>query len=362
MAIKIKILIKKLVKIFEKIFKKKSVNILVFIFFLHSQQIFAQGDMATQEDLQKLQSDSDSQTEGERKAKTKLKSKKPAAKKRPKDTGQNASIKIDGSAVYEYPNFDSPVVEYMDRDKSVKISKKIYPGIGGLGAFYKIRLRKGVFGYIADTDVLLKGGKSALSSDDESESDPLKIQEKMMGPDSEDSGAESGGDSLYLTRFLGLTYSNYNYVETLRKKSEEAATPLIGIKVSGPTKFLGGFPLDANFVFTTTAPDFYDEIASSTSGFMLIGDAAITIPLSESKRHIVYYGAGLLLRYSSWDVKLKSSPSSPAIDSQEVALGVLGLLGAGFTFTPKVMLKLDGKYNYEKEKYFAYGLSLQFRY
>ena len=82
-------------------------------------------------------------------AQSSMKSIKKKSKKRRKrrDTGQSAIVIVDGSAVYQAQNFDAPVMEYLDRGKKVKISKKVYKGIGGLGTFYKIRLQKGVWIY-----------------------------------------------------------------------------------------------------------------------------------------------------------------------------------------------------------------------
>lgn len=292
---------------------------------------------------------------------TKLNKPKP-----PKDPGQKATVSVDGSAIYEYPNFDSPVLEYLDQGKSVKVSKKIYPGIGGLGAFYKIRIRPGVFGYITDTDVKLNSKSSGRASvddrdDDEDmgDDDPTRLMDETKNEEDADSNPEN---SLYMIRYLGLAAYNFNYSEVLRNQTETSATSMFGVKYTGPTGAMGGMPLDINLMFTATAPSFYNEIASSTTGVMLIGDAVAMIPLYDSRSYIIYYGAGLMLRYSTWKVLLKQQPGRPALDSVELAVGAVGDFGLAVRLSRQFLIRADAKYYYEKEKYFGLGAAIQYKY
>ncbi len=291
------------------------------------------------------------------------------AKTKTSDAGQAATIKVDGSAVYEVANFDSPVLEYMDRGKKVRISKKIYPGIGGLGAFYKIRIKKGVYGYIADTDAEVANKRYAEKdrSDDEDDdddenlengSDPTKFQSGIFSENDPDEKS----DAFYLTRYVGFAFASYNYAEVIRNKTEVSQTSMLGVKLTGPTGYMGGMPLDINLLFTTTAPSFYSKVANSTSGFMLIGDALVTLPLYESKSILVFYGFGPVIRYSSWQVKLKKQTGKAPVDSQEMGLGVAVTGGAALRLGDRLALRADGRYYYEKEKYFGYGASLLFKY
>jgi len=289
-----------------------------------------------------------------------------SSKSKPKrDTGQNAKVKIDGSAVYQVPNFDSPVLEYLDSGKEYKISQKLYPGIGGLGTFYKIRLSPGHYGYITDTDVMTSGGDNAQGEDadnEEVENDPLKLQSEIMNDSEPEDVGSRDSDSLLFTSFVGPSYNVFNYSEVLRNTTEQAATTLYGLKFSGPVKSLSGMPLDINLMFTTTAPSFYSKIATGTSGMMLIGDVLVSLPIYDKKRILAFYGFGLVMRYSKWSVTLKSNPTSPALESQEATLGVVGHFGSIFRITPQIAMSAQAKYYYEKEKYFGYGLSLLFKY
>lgn len=306
---------------------------------------------------------------GQKKSTAKKTTKTKKAPAKPRDTGQYAKVKVDGAAVYQVANFDSPVLAYLDREQKIFMSKKLYPGIGGLGAFYKVRLKKGVYGYIVDTDVELSsaqkdGGRSDEGGEKDGIVDPLRLQSDLM---TGGGGDPEGGDSFYLTRYLGLAYYNYNYVEVIRNVTEESPVSMLGMKMSGPTGFMGGIPLDINVLFTSSAPEFYSEVSSSTSGFMLIGDALVMLPLYEKRSFIAYYGFGPLIRYSKWDVKIKNS-TFEALDSQEVGFGAAFTLGAAVDLNSlvrlgrSVVLRADSRYYYEKEKYFGFGAALQLKY
>ncbi|OFZ12783.1 MAG: hypothetical protein A2Z20_07000 [Bdellovibrionales bacterium RBG_16_40_8] len=284
----------------------------------------------------------------------------PKPKRKPKDSGQDAKIIIDGAAIYEAPNFDAPVVEYMDSGKKVKISKKIYQSNSGLGSFYKIRIRKGVFGYVTDTDVKiagLKGKDSKAYSGDDIDDDPTKIQ-----PMFKDDEEQEQGHTLFFARYIGVNYSSFNYNEVINNRSRTATVSLFGIKLSGPIGLLGGAPMDMNVVFTTTAPPFYKDIATSTSGFMIIGDMLVLFPLYQSRSIIFEYGIGLVARYSSWGVSLINKPDKPPVDSQEIGVGVAGKVGAALKISDQVLFRADGKYYYENSKYFGFTAALQFKY
>ncbi len=293
---------------------------------------------------------------------------KSSATKKTKDSGQDGVVKVDGAAVYEVQNFDAPVMEYLDSGKAFKISKKIYPGVGGLGSFYKIKLRKGVFGYIADTDI---APKRRGSDDSEAESAPAgKPEEKLEKLPTDLSATEEINDgepvenknSFYLMHYFGLAYYSLNFAEQISNNVKNANTAMYGVKKTGPTTFMGGMPLDMSFLITTTAPSFYNNIASKTSGMMIFGDVVPFFTLSEGKAYYSYWGFGLVGRYSRWSVSLLNQPSKPALDSEELALGVEAALGAAFKLGQKVALRVDGRYYYEKQHYFGFGTALEFRY
>lgn len=285
------------------------------------------------------------------------------SKRRTRDTGQTGLVIVDGSAIYQAPNFDSPVLEYLDRGKKVFISKRVYRGVGGLGAFYKVRLRPRSYGYITDVDIEVDGDSSSSrtqpTDDSTIDGDPTVLQ-----PDLEDESEPfvADGSGIYFTRFLGPTIQMVNYTEVLNNAKKSSAMQVFGGKLSGPGSWLGGMPLDFEVLAAFSAPDFYDKIASSTSGFMVMAHMMPMFPFVTANRYVLYYSFGPMLRYSSFKVKLKSQPTAPDIDSQEMALGFNVGLGFAWQVGQRYALRFDGRYTYENESYFGAGAAFQFQY
>src|SRR5690606_20309802 len=98
-------------------------------------------------------------------------------------------------------------------------------------------------------------------------------------------------------------------------------------KMSGPGKILGGMPIDYEFAFTTTAPDFYDKYFSSAKGMLLIAHAMTVVPLVEFKNSMFFYGFGLMAKYSKFDVVIRNNTNKTPIDSQEMSAGLAGNFG-----------------------------------
>lgn len=299
-------------------------------------------------------------------AKTKRK-----VKKKKSSSSRDAEVKTDGAAVYEATSFDSPVLEYFDKGKKIKVSKKLYPGIG-IGAFYKVKLSNKTYGFITDTDVLLSGkgnsgssltgskpdqGEAGNEASGSASGDPFLDQSLMDDRPEQETNTNTGVGKPY----IGLAYYTFNYAEKLGGKNVSSNTSLLGLKASGSTPYFGGFPLDINILFTTSAPEFYDKV-SSTSGVMLIGDAVVMLPLVETSRYYVFYGFGLVTRYSKWDVKLKNQPGKPAVDSQEWAIGLAAAGGFAFNITKTLAFHADGRYYLEKKSYPGFGVAIQFKY
>jgi hypothetical protein len=344
--------------------------------------VLAQGDSASEEDLTRLsqkkskktkkksvdidesqnETPSDGSTDSSGNAKEKSKSKK-------KDQGQEAKVKVDGAPVYEAANFDSPAFEYYEIEKKVKISKKIYPGPGGLGAFYKVRVAKGKYGYIADSDVQLlsknnRNNKVAKKPAEPGE-DPAGFDggdPTVIMPELEGEPTDPSANTFLTEKVLGIVLSSYNYAEKIANQKKSSPTSLFGLKISGSTGFMGGAPLDLTFLVTTTAPDFYNTIASDTSGLMLLGQALIMVPMKEWSSGALYYGFGLMGRYSQWDVALKSQTGKPPIGSEELAWGLAGELGIAFKIAQRMVIRLEAKYIYEQLSYVGYDAALQFKF
>lgn len=282
---------------------------------------------------------------------------------RARDPGQMARVLVDGAAIYDSPNFDAPVLDYFERSRSVRISRTLYPGVGGLGAFYRIIVRPGVIGYITDVDVEIEGpgasqrrGSAQPAPEDDIEGNPLVLQPDLERPSAPQTS------NVYSTRYLGLSYNMYDFTEKISGRRENANTSFFGLKMSGPGKMMGGAPLNLEFLVSPGAPSFYDKFGSA-SGFVILSHASIMIPAYDAPWGLIYYGFGPMIKYHMLDVDLANkAPGAPKIDSQELNLGFIIDLGVAIPIAQKYALRLEGRYNFEKEQYFALGTSFQVRF
>jgi hypothetical protein len=112
-------------------------------------------------------------------------------------------------------------------------------------------------------------------------------------------------------------------------------------------------------LLTTTPPGFYSTFSNGASGIMVFGDFMPYLTLSESKRFYTYWGAGLIVKYETWSVRVNSGPSIP---SEEVTIGIDAALGAAVKMTQKLALRLEAKYFWEEQRYFGFGGALEFKY
>jgi hypothetical protein len=287
-----------------------------------------------------------------------------------RDRGQPAIVIVDGAAIYEKANFDSPVMDYLERGKKVLISKRVYRGAGGLGAFYKIKIRRGIFGYVTDVDVQVDREAKNRVEDSRRKppgqsgdvDDPLKINPDLENPEEGNPDGDGRG-GIYLTRYLGLGLNQFGYAETIAKRKKSANTSLIAIKLSGPGKSMGGMPLDYEFSFTSKAPSFYGQSFSSSKGFLFLSHAMTIMPLKVFKEGMFFYGFGLVAKYSKFDVVIKENANKTPVDSQDLVAGLGGHFGYTHSFSQgKYAIRVDGKYYYEKESYLGYGASLQMKF
>lgn len=287
--------------------------------------------------------------------------KKKRSKRKRRSKGQWAFVIVDGAAVYQVPNFDSPILEYLDREKKIRVSKKLYNGIGGLGAFYKVRLAKKRYGYITDVDLRLPNGKFrvAKSADtlDSVGSDPFgnQLSDNMATVEE-----PKDMQSIYFTRYAGLVYSSYGYTDEINNQDRSAATSFFGFKLTGPGALLGGAPMDVEVLYST-GPSYYGELFSKASGFLLIFNTQLLLPFMEWPNALLYYGGGVVLTYSNFTLNNTNPPVGSGFNSEEVRAGLAFSGGGAYRFMRKWVFRGEGKYFYEKKQYFGFGASLQYK-
>lgn len=256
----------------------------------------------------------------------------------------------DGAAVYQKPDFDSEVVDYLDVNMSVFIARKPIRGIGGMGLFHVIRYGKKQ-GYIADTDVKVSKESVEVEQPRKTKKSPSKMWENEE--------QEALGDSpLYFRRYLGGALAMVDVAEKFSGRRLSDDMMFYGMRMMGPGTLFDGPPLDFNFWFTLDKPGYYKKFSSGeANGFMLFGDVAFMLPFIESKNWLATYGLGLMWAYSSYRIPV----NGVTFDSQEFKVGFDVTAGVGRKIG-KYLLRGDAKYFIERQQYFGYMLSLMGEY
>lgn len=263
-------------------------------------------------------------------------------------------VSFDQTPVYKSPDFDSVPVDYLPKDKKIKISTKVYKGPTNFGSFYKVVYYKGkkkIVGYIADNEVVPKykrGGKDKVAN---------PVFEKM-----EDFKEMKGKDSVLYSRFIGATGGVVDYVESIQGVSKSALTNLIGFKLTGPGTIFDGPPIDIEFSMTLQAPDYYKLYTDKVSGNIFFGHIYLLLPIFENKNGLAYYGFGPMMAYSRIQITVgNGAVVANPIDSQEVRIGGLFAVGYAHRFG-NWGLRLEGKQYIEKEQYVSLTFSVQREY
>lgn len=275
-----------------------------------------------------------------------------AQSRKKKSAGVHAQIYVDGAAIYEKPDFDSKVQDYLRYQTKVVVSRKAFRGVGGMGLFHRIRYGK-KFGYVPDTDVRVIEVE-ALKQTEEGAPEKKTISKVWEKEEQE----VLGKPPLYFTRYLGGALALVNFKEKFSGKTFSDDMLMYGLRMTGPGTLFDGPPLDFNVWFSLGKPGYYKKFASgSPTGFMMFGDVMFMLPLIDAKNTLVSYGLGVMWLYTRYKIPVRGAN----FDSQEVRLGFDAALGIGQRMG-KMMLRLDAKYYYEKTQYFGYILSLQGEY
>ncbi len=247
----------------------------------------------------------------------------------------NVEVRNDGAMVYKNPNFDAPVVAYLKIGQRYLISKK------KSGAFHKIKLRNGRYGYIADTDITLPGKKSRSKSKARANKNDPKIEKTK---------------SLEDTKMWGFALSNVSFTESTVGKLFTDDMTFYGAKFTGPGILSEGSPMDVNVLISTQAPSYYEKITGeSVSSFIMLMDTLFITPFDGTFNRTVYFGFGPLFRYS----RINTRVGDLDLDMQDLRLGAAFNLGIALRIS-SVALRLEAKYYWEREKYMAYLFALQF--
>jgi hypothetical protein len=285
----------------------------------------------------------------------------PAAAQK-KSPGLQAVVVSDGAAVYEKPDFDSKVIDFVPFQTPVVISRKSYAGTEGLGLFHKVRVR-GKIGYIPDTDIRVGEKEREREKVKEKEKpEPAKVKAAEPKPKSmafdKDEDDAPGRAPIYLSRYLGAAVSRVKFTEKFSGHKLSDQIVMYGLRMTGPGTLFDGPPLDVNILFSLDEPSYYDIFSSGAHGFMLFGDIMALFPLVNLDNWVVSYGFGLMWNYTRYRVQIQGENT----DSLDFRIGLDAGIGLGFRIGKSFVVRADAKYYYEKSQYAGYTLSLQREY
>ncbi len=268
--------------------------------------------------------------------------------KKKKVAAQSAVVGIEGATVYVSPDFDSQVLAALPPGLKIQASRKMFPGRGGLGLFYRVRYDKRNHGYIADTELIpefKKKGKRPTKNP--VYEDVEEMRERALNK----------MEPIYFTRFFGVVGGVANYSEKFGGKTFRSQELMYGLRFTGPGVLSEVLPVDLFFLFSFKAPKYYDSFSTpgtKTSGFFGLLDLSLLLPLMEENHLTLYGGLGLLVTYAKFKVPI----ANEFLDSQEVRLG--GALTAGMGIrVAKWILRGDAKYYYEATSYLGFWGTLQ---
>ena len=271
-----------------------------------------------------------------------------------KTKSQWGRIAVDGSPVYKQPNFDAPIMDYLNLGKKVKMSAKIHKGIGGFGAFYKVRLSRGKYGYISDVEVTptIKKKRQVTAPTNE-QKDPWQ-QEFSQDSKKKEQDSSKMKMPIIMSKYIGVSLGMINVTETFEGIEFSSFQPSYGFKSSGVGFLIDGPPLDIELSIVSSTPSYYNKFSQETSGMSIRTHVALMLPLSDFGSGIIYYGLGPTIVYSRYTVNLAGSK----LDSEYFNIGAVFPAGVAFRLG-SFLLKVEAKYYWEKNKYIAMGLGLQ---
>lgn len=259
---------------------------------------------------------------------------------------------INGNAlVYRSANFDSKVVTKLEPGKSYPISSKT------VGPFYKIKVKDGVYGYIADTDVklILSAKEQEAKKKESAEKKAEKREERQK------KAAENRAKKPFeFQKYRGLSLTNVNFREETMGLRPTETLMFYGAKFSGPDVLFEGGYVDANILLHFGAPKYYsDATGKSADGMIMLLDFLFQSAIPGSEKSMTLIGFGPMLKYSKFSVALPVAGKEEAYELVDMSVGVVFNAAYAYKFD-SFALRGEIKYYWEKMQYTALGLAVQF--
>lgn len=242
---------------------------------------------------------------------------------------QKGTIIVEVADIYAKDDFDSGVIAQVKKNQVYDISK--FPK----GAFYKIRLKPGVLGWISDTDVRpghpIKEGMPAKKKEPEKNS---VISKKPF----------------MFRRYWGPAVEMINWTEDTMGKNRTETMTLYGVQWAGyNTVMAGEVYTHASILLSPAAPKYYESnTGNSANGWIYKMNFTFETALPQSPYYLLYFGFGPSFTYSHFDVSLTESGRKVNYSLDDMSIGALFDIGLAFK-TGKFSPRFAFKYYWEKK-------------
>lgn len=260
-------------------------------------------------------------------------------------------IKDEGAQIYKEANFDSEVIAEVPPGRIFDISSKVVNG-----AFYRIRIKPGVIGYVSDAEITPLF-KTATSK-------PSQEKKKPTNQPTNQRQARKEKDRkrpFHMTQFAGVQTTLMQYREDTMGAKRTANLSFIGAKVSGPDILIeGAFPTEMNFQFYFGAPGYYEELTKKAAdGWIFLTDFLFQTYYPHGQSAFTFIGFGPMMKYSKYRVALTEGGQTKYYSLDDMAVGAAFQGGVALR-VGTLALRGDFTYYWEKQQYWGTALSLQF--
>lgn len=254
-------------------------------------------------------------------------------------------VTAESAKVYKSPDFDSPVLGKVKKGREFSMASQ------PRGAFYKVLIRSGLIGYIADSEIRpINARAKPKKADDKSEEaqSPLEVEEKQKA---EKAFVEAS--------FRGVSLSMIRFREETMGLRPTENMMFLGFKVVAEDIVMEGSTGEVNFQLSPGAPKYYEKgTGNSASGYIILMDAMISTQSPMGKNSLTFLGFGPLFKYSKLDVKIDVAGKKEAYSMNDMTLGAVFNYGLSQRIGDYA-LRVDAKYYWEQIQYYGFSMSAQ---
>ncbi len=283
-------------------------------------------------------------------------SSKPGSKDSPRESFVVGTIVNNQAIVYDSANFDARQIRYLESGKRYRVSQKVY------GPFYKIQIARGKYGYIADSDVMVKN-KATRGSSNKTEKtvqalEPFGESKKKKKPKSK---VDRRPFIIRTHQGFGLNYVQYK--EDTLGDVQKADMLWLSYQISGPQGLMEMADADGGLTLGFSAPDYYKNITENPArGFIFMFHLVPQFTYAQSRRNYTYFGVGPFFKFSHFETKLNigNTGSQKSYNLDDMTLGLLTQVGMALQIGDRFSTRLEGRYFWDRQSY--YGLSFIFQF